>query len=298
MVLKVTFIKLLLIASRPFLTPLAKSFLRRFACLFYAEEKTRETKSNLNYVSSFAKKLGVVLQTMPKVQESQGFKTLHSDLAVDLEKFCAHITKEYVLKPNDMNVEAKRTKYHFSICKWICGLAGAFIAQQGVTNHNEDVAVMDLLASAQDEILASLTIPLQNFLAAYKAANNLLGRIPTPTVTCNFEDKIDHFNDTPCLEITENAIAFLTAPAEGEDTDIQDYGKNEQEMINATNAVKTAAIGGRATICHLILDAINKGTIEPIKNVISNAKRTTIPSASKPHSTCHVSTSLSNAWPP
>ncbi len=36
-------------------------------------------------------------------------------------------------------------------------------------------------------------------------------------------------------------------------------------MINATNSVITAAIGGRATICCLILDAINKGTIEPIQ---------------------------------
>jgi hypothetical protein len=36
-------------------------------------------------------------------------------------------------------------------------------------------------------------------------------------------------------------------------------------MINSTNAVKTATIGGRATICHLILNAINKGTIEPIQ---------------------------------
>jgi hypothetical protein len=36
-------------------------------------------------------------------------------------------------------------------------------------------------------------------------------------------------------------------------------------MIDATNAVKTAAIRGRVTICHLILDAINKGTIEPIQ---------------------------------
>ncbi len=96
-------------------------------------------------------------------------------------------------------------------------------------------------------------------------ANNLLGGIPTPTVTCNFEDKINRINNTPHLETAENAIAFLTAPTEGEDTDIQDNGKNKQEMINATNAVKTTAIGGRATICHLILDAINKGTIEPIQ---------------------------------
>jgi hypothetical protein len=38
LMLKATFIESLPIASRPFLTPLAKSVLRKFACLFYAEE--------------------------------------------------------------------------------------------------------------------------------------------------------------------------------------------------------------------------------------------------------------------
>jgi hypothetical protein len=39
----------------------------------------------------------------------------------------------------------------------------------------------------------------------------------------------------------------------------------EQEMIDATNAVETAAIGGRAAICCLICGAIFKGTIKPIQ---------------------------------
>jgi hypothetical protein len=55
LVLKVTFIKSLPNASRPFLTLLAESALHEFACLFYAEEKVKETKSNPNYVSSSAK---------------------------------------------------------------------------------------------------------------------------------------------------------------------------------------------------------------------------------------------------
>jgi hypothetical protein len=154
LMLKATLIELLPIASRPFLTPLAKSVLRKFACLFYAEEKANETKSDPNYVSSSAKKLNIVLQAMPEVQESQGFKTLHSDLATDLEILCAGIMKEYVLKANDMNVEAKRTQYHFAICKWMRGLAAAFIVQTGVTNYNKDVAVMDLIATHQDKILS------------------------------------------------------------------------------------------------------------------------------------------------
>jgi hypothetical protein len=57
--LKVIFIELLPIASQPFLTPLAEFILREFACHFYAEEKARETKSNLNYVSSSAKNSGL-----------------------------------------------------------------------------------------------------------------------------------------------------------------------------------------------------------------------------------------------
>ena len=52
LVLKVTFIKLLPNASRPFLTLLAESNLCKFACLFYAEEKAKETKFDPNYVSS------------------------------------------------------------------------------------------------------------------------------------------------------------------------------------------------------------------------------------------------------
>ena len=36
-------------------------------------------------------------------------------------------------------------------------------------------------------------------------------------------------------------------------------------MVDATNAVETAAIGGRAAVCRQIYEAIHKGTIEPIR---------------------------------
>jgi hypothetical protein len=117
LVLKVAFIEFLPIASHPFLTPLAESALREFATFFYADIKTKETKSDPSYVPTSAKKLGIVLQAMPKVQESQGFKALRNELATDLEKFHSMITKEYVLMVSDMNVNAKRTQYHTAICK-------------------------------------------------------------------------------------------------------------------------------------------------------------------------------------
>ena len=87
LVLKVTFIELVPTASPPFLKPLAGSALREFTCHFYTEEQVNETKSNPNYVSKSAKKLEIVLQAMPEVQESQGFRALRNNLSVDLEIF-------------------------------------------------------------------------------------------------------------------------------------------------------------------------------------------------------------------
>jgi hypothetical protein len=85
-VLKVNFIELLPIVSCLFLTPLAKSALHEFACLFYAEKWAKETKSDPSYVSSSIQKLEIVLQAMPEVQERQGFKTLRNNPTMDLEK--------------------------------------------------------------------------------------------------------------------------------------------------------------------------------------------------------------------
>jgi hypothetical protein len=85
-VLKVNFIELLPNVSCPFLTTLAKSALCKFASLFYAEEKVKETKSDLIYVSSSVKRLEIILQAMPEVQESQSFKTHCNNLTVELEK--------------------------------------------------------------------------------------------------------------------------------------------------------------------------------------------------------------------
>ena len=46
-------------------------------CLWLlCRRKSKGKKSNPNYVSNSAKKLGIVLQAMPEVQESQGFKAV------------------------------------------------------------------------------------------------------------------------------------------------------------------------------------------------------------------------------
>ncbi len=188
--------------------------------------------------------------------------------------------QNYVLKVNDMIVEAKQERYRASICKWIHRLAQAFIAQHGINNYNEDVAVMDLIASALDDILVPLEIILPKFLAVYKAANQLQGGIPTLTVDFNFQNELNRINGTPQLMIEDQPTA-VTYLATGDinvnhtETLFDEENDLEQEMMDATNAVETVAIGGRAAICRLKCGAIFKGFIGPIQKIIFNTKRTT-----------------------
>jgi hypothetical protein len=145
--------------------------------------------------------------------------------------------------------------------------------QQNIYNYNEDVAVLDLIAGNQDNILVSLGIALNKILAAYKATHKLQ-RIPTPTINFNFQDELDRFNGTPPLE--EEAAPHADAADDANqalavviyDNDLgnqDDNDEEEQEMVDATNAVETAAIGGRAAICRQIYDAVMNGTVEPIR---------------------------------
>jgi len=183
-------------------------------------------------------------------------------------------THEYVLKANGMNVQAKRTRYYTAICKWIRGLAQAFITQQNIYNYNEAITVLNQAAGNQDDILVLLGIPLPKFLAAYKMAHGLQG-IPTPTINFNFQVKLDRINGTAPLEeeAAPPVIAAAAAAASNQAlvvvinndlTGSQDDEEEEQEMVSATNAVGTATIGGRVAVCRLIYNAIYKGTIEPI----------------------------------
>ncbi len=109
--------------------------------------------------------------------------------------------QNYVLKVNDMNVEVKGKRYRAAICKRISSLAQEFVVQQGIINYNKDVAMMDLTTSAQDSILIPLGFTLPKFVASYKVANNLQGRIPTPTVNFNFQNELNRINGTPPLTI-------------------------------------------------------------------------------------------------
>jgi len=114
-------------ASTPFLTPIIKECLKDFTTFFYTKDEAKGTKSDPNHFASFARKLNIVLAAEASVQESQACTALRDELTADLENFCIHITQSHVLVvAKDMTVDAMKTRYHASICKWIRGLATVF----------------------------------------------------------------------------------------------------------------------------------------------------------------------------
>ena len=116
------------------LAPLAKQCLKEFVIFLYVEDKVKGIKYNPNYVASSAKKLNVDLTTESQVQKSQAFMARCDNLTTELEDFHVHITQAFVLKVANMTINAKKTQYHVCICKWIRGLAVAFLAPHGIKN--------------------------------------------------------------------------------------------------------------------------------------------------------------------
>ena len=138
---------------QPFLQPLATLVLSKLATAFYANKKHNKTKSDQNYISKSVKALGFPLQGLPEVEQSKGFKALRNDFTIDLEKFCKSIIQNYIFKVNNLNVEAKKNQSHIAICKLLRGLATIYIAQCGIINYPEDVAIADLIAVKNDTVL-------------------------------------------------------------------------------------------------------------------------------------------------
>jgi hypothetical protein len=159
------------------------------------------------------------------------------------------------------------------------GLAQAFTTQQGVNIYSEDVAIIDLIAKHQDDILVPLGMTTKTFLAAYKAANNLQV-IPSITINFDFQGLLDKINGTlseekPAAAPNDDddpnagAIVVIGANNMGEFDLDGENNDNNLKMVDAANPASQPmeGIGGRMAICGLIYDAIFKGTIEPIQKI-------------------------------
>jgi hypothetical protein len=268
LVLKDKFIVSLHIMSQP----LSTSVLSKFATAYYAEAKHNETKSDQNYVSKSVKGLGFLLQGLPEVEQSEGFKALRNNFTIDLEKFRMSIMQNYVFPLNDLNVEAKRHQFHIAFCKLLRGLATIYIAQCGITGYSEDVAIADLIAIKNDTILVPVNLNTKQFLKAYVKAHGIQV-FPKPSINNNLSDLIDEINGAPPVQANAEEADADANQANGVEAAPQDqvHILEEEEEGNQNDdaemmelAANAEIIGGRSTVCRNIFDAIMRCVIEPI----------------------------------
>jgi hypothetical protein len=168
-----------------------------------------------------------------------------------------------------MTINAMRTRYHASICKWIRGLATEFIAQQVIENYNGDVEIMDIIAINQDALLVPLRLTLSQFLFVYKTSNKL-PLLPTPSVQCNFQNVIDQINgDSTKLPPLTNKEENLIVSYNPNQEQLQD-----KEMVNALDEVEQeVAIGGRTILYQLINKVYINSIVTPLEEFHAQLKR-------------------------
>ena len=258
--------------SHPFLMPIAEKTLREFATYYYAKEKANGTKSNPNYVASSARKLNIVLSTESNEQESQAFKTLRDDLTARLEEFRIEITRDYVIKAADITVNAKKTKFHAAICKWIRLVAKTFIVQHDIRGYNEDIAIIDLLMMKRDDLLCPLGLNLKEFLLVYKDANKLQA-IPSPTNDHNIQFVFDTVNGVPPINPQQQLL--LRANGEEDDNDGNVGGDVNVEDVPDENMSDTndeSIAGGTEEIHRLTFNTIVRSVYDPIQAFYDQCK--------------------------
>jgi hypothetical protein len=90
-------------ALQPFLCNLTETCLRRFASYYYKNAKHKEIYLNPNYVLVSCKKIGLTLQGIEEVKETEDYKSLCSHLAVRLDEIQCKLAKNYAMKVDDMN---------------------------------------------------------------------------------------------------------------------------------------------------------------------------------------------------
>jgi hypothetical protein len=200
-------------ALQPFLHDLTETCLRRYAAYYYKNAKHEEMHLDPNYVPASCKKIGLTLQGIDEVKETEDFKSLCSHLAVRLEEIQRKLVKDFAMRVDDMNRRALWHRFLASFCELLPKAAKVFIAQHGISGYNEHQAVVDLIATLPDEVLSATKMTTREFLIFYRKTNSL-AVLPTPTVQHNLANVLNEINGpTPSVETAPPPQATATTPS-------------------------------------------------------------------------------------
>ena len=229
--------------AQPFLRLCVEQTLSSFATYYWKQKKYTEMVENPNHVPSSCK-IGLTLNSVSEVRESEDFITLNALL--DAEIFKTQRTfADFALRAFNMTQRAHLQRFRKKFATLLPAAARIFGAELGLLSYGEHQAVVDLLARHCDNVLSPLNITLIDFLVLYRDANEL-ARIPNPTVLNNIHDVIDAVNgprpgeDPSHHQQAENLRAASDAQA------FQQANSPDQEQAAAAAAATAAAAAAAA----------------------------------------------------
>ena len=196
--------------AQPFLSQNVKETLGAFATFYWKQKKYKEMVDDPGYVPSSCR-IGLTLNAVSEVKESEDFISLNAQLdavIIDTQRTFA----EFALRAFHMTQDAHLQRFKKKIAMLLPAAARIFGAEQGLSEYGEHQAVVDLLATHCDAVLAPLNTSLKDFLILYRDANEL-ARIPVPTVLNTIYPVIEELNGPRPGGETSIQEQAATAPA-------------------------------------------------------------------------------------
>ena len=163
-----------------FLTTLAEECLLTYAVYHNNKETILNTAHK---IPTSLRNVKLVLQPLPKVNESEGFKALQSKLDIEIGTFHQKLLDKYIKPLDTMNSDALLKRFHIAVCQLLRSATKGFIAQLDIRNYDADMAMVDLLALSPADLLLSHPLPedLESLLRLYKEAHDDITILPVPT---------------------------------------------------------------------------------------------------------------------
>jgi hypothetical protein len=208
-----TFIVTLHPKLQHFVQDLISGVLKDASQFYYKSEKLNEMRADNAYIPTICRNMGMTLQALAEVQMTTGFMSLQDELAMGTEALCHNLASRFVLPIQELNCRALKKRYQLAVCRLLTMAAKGFITQVGIKGYNAHLAVVDLLVTHTDKVMAPLSINPCNFLILYKEAAKLTA-VPTPTVQHSMMGVINDVNGVAAAATGQDDPALTGATAD------------------------------------------------------------------------------------
>ena len=169
-----------------------KNLLVNYSTLFIKQSKSVEHAANPSFVpKSVHDNIGFPLKALKEVEESEEFKTLNAAMQKRIDEFKRELATTYVLKSEEMNLEAHRARLLTSFCRLLTEFAKGLIAEQGLENISEHQLVIDFFTMRTNHVIAATNTTAISFLKSYQETH-AVAVIPTPSI--NYDHLTNEFN--------------------------------------------------------------------------------------------------------